>query len=288
MPAATRNSATKVKKTSLDAPRNAKLDKKLRKLLGVMGTLRSDKGCPWDREQTHSSLKPYLIEECAEFLDAVDAKDRDNILEELGDILLHIVFHSQIAKENGTFEFEDVVEAVTDKLVRRHPHVFANELAGDSADVIEIWQEVKKKEKGRARESHLDGIPHHFPALFRAEEVQKRAAKIGFDWDNSQDIVSKIEEEFQELKHAMKEEDSDRINEEIGDLLFSVVNLARFLKGPSAEELLAKTNSKFKSRFMYIEKKLKEKGSSPDKSSLAEMDSLWKEAKISESIREKS
>lgn len=259
--------------------KNAILARKVSKLLEVMRALRSEKGCPWDKKQTHATLKPYLIEECAEFLDAVDENDRDNILEELGDILLHIVFHSQIAHENGNFTFEDVVEAVTNKLIRRHPHVFGEKFADTPDRVIELWQEVKKKEKPDKKKSELDGIPHHFPALFRAEEIQKRAAKFGFDWESSSQIIAKIEEELGELKEALKLSDKKKIEEEIGDLLFSIVNLARFLKGHSAEELLARTTAKFKKRFVYIEQKLAETGRTPAESNINEMDSLWNEAK---------
>ncbi len=256
-----------------------KLPEKVRKLLDVMKKLRSEIGCPWDKEQTHESLKPYLMEECAELLDAIDEKDRDGILEELGDVLLHIVFHSQIADENNSFAFEDVVDSVTDKLIRRHPHVFSDLSAKDSEEVLKLWQDVKKTEKGKNYDSHLDGIPRHFPALFRAEEFQKRAAKVGFDWNSPEQIMEKIEEELAELKEALAKNEKSMINEEIGDMLFSIVNLARFLKGPSAEELLAKTTEKFKRRFKYIERKLKEKGSSPEKSTLLEMDNLWNESK---------
>jgi tetrapyrrole methylase family protein/MazG family protein len=254
---------------------------KIRKLIDVMKKLRSENGCPWDKEQTHNSLKPFLVEECAELLDAIDDGDKDNVLEELGDILLHVVFHAQIASETRSFDFDDVVDVVTKKLIRRHPHVFGGKKAGDSAEVLEIWREVKKKEKERIVKSSLDGIPRHFPALHRAAEIQKRAAKLGFDWSSHEQIIEKIEEELDELKKALKKGRITEINEEIGDLLFSVVNLSRFLKGPGADELLAATTLKFSRRFKFIEKKLLEKGKTPEQSSLAEMDGLWNEAKKS-------
>ncbi len=256
------------------------LHSKIVKLLEIMRKLRSDEGCPWDREQSHSTLKPYLVEECAELLDAIDEADRNSIVEELGDVLLHIVFHSQIGVENGTFSFEDVVDVVSEKLIRRHPHVFADSSADSSEDVLLLWQEIKKKEKGRSEpESCLDGIPRHFPALHRAEEIQKRAAKKGFDWTTPDQIVEKIEEEVSELRESIAEGDKKKIEDEIGDVIFSAVNLARFMGGKSAEEILAATTEKFKKRFKHIEKSLREKGSSLEASTLGEMDKLWNEAK---------
>lgn len=256
------------------------LHSKVLKLLEIMRKLRSEEGCPWDREQSHVTLKPYLVEECAELLDAIDEADRNSIVEELGDVLLHIVFHSQIGVENGTFSFEDVVDVVSEKLIRRHPHVFADSLADNTEDVLRLWQEVKKKEKGGMEpESCLDGIPRHFPALHRAEEIQKRAAKKGFDWTSPVQIVEKIEEEVRELKESLAEGDKIKIEDEIGDVIFSAVNLARFLRGKSAEEIVATTTEKFKKRFRHIEKRLKEKGSSLEDSTLEEMDKLWDEAK---------
>lgn len=248
-------------------------------MLNVMKILRSKKGCPWDREQTHQSLKKYLIEECAEFLDAVDDKDDEGMKEEIGDVLLHVIFHCQIASERGAFNFHDVVNNLCKKLRRRHPHIFGDSRpkADSSKDVLQIWEDVKKKE-GKKEKSNVDGL-RHFPALFRAEEVQKKAAKVGFDWNNSTDILDKIKEELTELEEAMNQKSRAKIEEELGDMLFAIVNLARFLKGKSAEEILAKTTAKFQKRFRFIEKKLAKKGKTPSQSTISEMESLWKMAK---------
>ncbi len=254
----------------------------LQKLLDVMKTLRSEKGCPWDREQTHESLKPFLIEECAELLDAIDDGDKDAVLEELGDILLHVVFHAQIADEGGRFDFADIIETIVAKLVRRHPHVFGSAKADDPEKVLHLWKQIKKEEKrskGIVRKSLLDGIPRHLPALKRAEDLQRRAAKVGFDWQRPRQIIAKIEEELKELKAALNKGRRRMIEDEIGDLLFSTVNLSRFLKTASAEELLARTNAKFARRFNYIEDRLREKGRTPETSTIEEMDCLWNESK---------
>ena len=247
-----------------------------------MKKLRSETGCPWDREQTHSSLKKYLMEECAELMDAIDDKDPEGICEELGDLLMHIVFHSQIAEENKSFTFEDVIGGITEKMIRRHPHVFGDGKAENSNEVIEMWETIKKQEKKdgkKSRKSLMDGIPRHLPALFRAHEMQRKASKVGFDWNNSRQIVEKIEEEMDELKKALASGDEKSVNEEIGDLIFSVVNLARFRKEKSAEEILACAIQKFERRFRYIEDKLASAGKSTENSSPDEMECLWNEAK---------
>ncbi len=251
-------------------------------MLGVMKTLRSKKGCPWDREQTHQSLKKYLIEECAEFLDAVDDHDDEGMKEEIGDVLLHVIFHSQIASERGAFTFYDVVDGLCRKLRRRHPHVFGDSRrkAGSSGEVLKIWNDVKKTE-GKMEKSAVAG-PRHFPALFRAEEVQKKAAKLGFDWSTSSQILEKIREELAELGRALKSGRRDHIEDEMGDMLFSVVNLVRFMKGRSSEEILAATTEKFQRRFAFIEKELAKRGRTPGDSEVAEMEKLWRKAKRSE------
>lgn len=250
----------------------------MKQLLVTIAKLRSPEGCPWDREQTHSSLKEFLIEECAELLDAIDDKDDEGICEELGDILMHIVFHSQIANDEGRFDFHDVARLETEKMIRRHPHVFADKQAENSDEVLTIWQEVKKEEKGD-HHSRFERIPRHLPSLIRAREYQKKAAKAGFDWDYQEDILKKIEEEVTEIKEAMTKGDDQAIDEEIGDLLFAVVNLTRFRKRKTAEELLAKTILKFKRRFDYIEDKLAEQGKTPEESSLEEMELFWNQSK---------
>ncbi|OGV39026.1 MAG: nucleoside triphosphate pyrophosphohydrolase [Lentisphaerae bacterium GWF2_49_21] len=247
-------------------------------LVSVMKKLRSDKGCPWDREQTHKTLKKYLVEESAELMDAIDDNDKEGICEELGDLLMHIVFHSQIASENRDFDFEDVAEKITRKMIRRHPHVFAGKKVGNSEAVIKMWDEIKKDEK-KKRKSLLDGVPRHLPSLLRAHEIQRKAAKVGFDWNNSRQIIEKIEEEISELKNAVRKGDDAEINEEIGDLLFSVVNLARYRNTESAEDIMTRTIQKFERRFRYIEKKLAKINKNPESSSLDEMEKLWIEAK---------
>jgi tetrapyrrole methylase family protein/MazG family protein len=244
----------------------------------IISKLRSPEGCPWDREQTHSSLKEFLIEESAELLDAIDDGDTAEICEELGDLLLHIVFHSQIAMENGEFDFNDVVQTVTAKMIRRHPHVFADEKADNPDEVLTIWKKVKKEEKGDSF-TRFERIPRHMPALMRAREYQKKVAKVGFDWSSQSEILDKIIEEVTEVKTAMESGNEQAIDEEIGDLLFAVVNLTRFRKRTSAEELLAKAIQKFQKRFDYIESQLNEKGSTPEESDINEMEKLWNKAK---------
>jgi tetrapyrrole methylase family protein/MazG family protein len=249
-------------------------------LLDVIATLRSENGCPWDKEQTHISMKRFLVEECAELLDAIDDADDEHICEELGDVLLHIAFHARIAEEENRFNFDDVAKAITEKMIRRHPHVFADAQAANSAEVLEIWRGVKKKEKSPTCDaSILDRVPRHMPSLARADELQKRAAKVGFDWSAPEQIVDKIEEELAELKVAMASKDDASIDDEIGDLLFAVANLARFRKRDTSEEVLAQANAKFIRRFQYIERSIREKGGTLEEADINEMERLWNEAK---------
>jgi tetrapyrrole methylase family protein/MazG family protein len=249
-------------------------------LQDVLEKLRSPEGCPWDREQTHSSLKEHLIEECAELLDSIDDNDDQGICEELGDVLMHIVFHAKIAEEEGTFTFDDVAREVTEKMVRRHPHVFGEESVSNVDEVMTIWNRAKKKEKGdRGFTSILDGIPRHMPALLKARELQKKAAKVGFDWKQPEQIIEKIEEELQELKEAMASGDEVHVEEELGDLLFAVVNLSRFRNSTPAEELLARANKKFIQRFQYIERTIEKRGDTLQETSIEEMERLWNEIK---------
>ncbi len=252
----------------------------IEKLLGVMRTLRSPDGCPWDRAQTHKSLKMCTMEECAELLDAIEESNDAEMCEELGDILMHITLHSVIAEERGAFTFSDVVKGITEKMIRRHPHVFGTETKlHNASEVLGVWEKVKKIEKGDTRKSLMDGIPHHCPALLQAEKFQKRAAKVGFDWTDQKQIVDKIGEELGELREAMNSGDDAHIDEELGDLLFAAANLSRFRKRRSAEELLADASRKFETRFRYIESKLAERGKTPEQSTPAEMEELWQEAK---------
>ena len=255
----------------------------IQNLVEIIKRLRSPDGCPWDREQTHVSLKPMLVEETAELLDAIDARDDENIREELGDILMHIVFHSLIAEEEKRFTLSDVIDEVAGKMQSRHPHVFGEKPRMTDPDlVVKQWEEIKKEEKaskGIVRKSLLAGVPKNLPALLRSRIIQQKAAAVGFDWKNQSDVLEKIDEELLELKKAFKENDEENIDEEIGDLLFSVVNLSRFRKGLSGEELLHKTTDKFEKRFQFIEDKLNSKGKEASKCSIDELEELWQEAK---------
>ncbi|GAV24009.1 nucleoside triphosphate pyrophosphohydrolase [Carboxydothermus pertinax] len=247
----------------------------VQKLGEIMEILRGEGGCPWDREQTHSSLKPYVIEEAYEVAEALEEGDREKLKEELGDLLLQVVFHTQIAREEGTFTFKDVVEGICNKLIRRHPHVFADEDVKDSEDVKINWEMIKQQEKGK--KSVIEGVARTFPALIKAQKVGEKAAKVGFDWERAEEVFNKIEEELLELKESLKEATS-RQEEELGDLLFSVVNLARKL-GVDAEEALNKTVNKFVKRFLKMEELSREMGLNLQDLDLKKMDELWNRAK---------
>ncbi|MCJ8174190.1 nucleoside triphosphate pyrophosphohydrolase [Clostridium botulinum] len=248
-------------------------------LLDIMDKLRGEDGCPWDREQTHVSLKKYLIEESYEVIEAIDNKDVDMLIEELGDVLLQVVFHSQIGKEDGFFEIKDVIQSICDKMINRHPHVFSDLEINNSIEVLENWDKIKSKEQGT--ETYTDSIRHiakTLPALMRADKVQKKASKVGFDWDNIEDAMKKIIEEYKEIEDVYKSKNKVKILEEIGDLLFSVVNVARFLD-IDPENALNYSIDKFINRFQYIEDEAISMGRQLDNMSLEEMDKLWKEAK---------
>jgi tetrapyrrole methylase family protein/MazG family protein len=252
----------------------------LEKLLGIMAQLRSPDGCPWDREQTHASLKPCLLEETYELLDAVDEGDPKKLREELGDLLLQVVFHSQIAAEAGQFTIKEVVTELSEKLVRRHPYVFAGgPVPEDTAAVLRQRLQIKAGEKraGEAK-SALGSVPKAMPALARAQAITRRAGHLGFDWPHIEPVWGKVEEEIAELKNAAASGAKERTEEELGDLLFSLVNLARFLD-IEAEQALARTIDRFVRRFRYIETKLGESNRTLEQSSLEEMDLLWEEAK---------
>jgi tetrapyrrole methylase family protein/MazG family protein len=250
-------------------------------LVEIMKKLRSPEGCPWDREQTHESLVPYLIEETYEVVDAIAKGNYENLKEELGDLLLQVVFHSQIASEEGKFTIDDVIDGICKKLIFRHPHVFGDRSdIKTSKDVLEKWEEFKEKE-GKKRKSLLDGIPESLPALDYALKLQKKAAKVGFDWEDFEGVKEKLLEEIEEIEESYKKGDKGKIEEEVGDLLFMVVNLARKLN-VNPEMALRKANKKFVDRFSYIEEKAKEEGRSLEEMSLEEMEKLWQEAKQKE------
>ncbi|MCG9127938.1 nucleoside triphosphate pyrophosphohydrolase [Candidatus Poribacteria bacterium] len=244
-------------------------------LVDVIATLRGENGCPWDREQTHSSLKSTLIEETYETVEAIDSGDLNHLKEELGDLLLNIMLQAQIADESENFDIYDVIESLTEKLIRRHPHVFGNVEVENADDVIKNWESIKSQETGyQDRESALDGIPVALPALLRGQKIQKRAARVGFDWDNLTDVVNKVDEELNEVKDSLSNNDPNEIEMEIGDLLFAVVNLCRFVD-LQAEETLRKANRKFVGRFKRMEAVLKEQGKDITDQTLEELDQIW-------------
>ena len=253
------------------------------RLVDIMERLRGIGGCPWDREQTHHSLKRYLVEETYETLDAIDEGNMYKVCEELGDLLLQIAFHAQIARDDGFFDVNDIVEAVSQKLVRRHPHVFGSVRVEGSEEVSANWEEIKKgelEEKGEVRQSLLDGIPRNLPALMKADKIQYKAAKVGFDWPDYNGALDKLFEEIGELKEALTKGEPNSIFDETGDLLFAAVNLARLLK-VNPEEALGSTIRKFKERFLYMEEWALRARADLGEMDLKELDKLWEEAKIS-------
>lgn len=253
----------------------------LQRLLVIMETLRGPTGCPWDRKQTLDSLKPYIIEESYEVVEALQERDYDLLKEELGDVLLQIVFQGEIAKEEGFFNLIDVLKTLNDKLTRRHPHVFAEKKANTAEEVSVIWQEIKKLEKENKSEKNsiLDDLSTAQPALNQAEEIQKIAAGVGFDWENIYDVLKKVREEIDEVEEAINNENYKDAATETGDLFFAVVNLARFLD-VNSEIVLLNTILKFKKRFMYIEESVKKQGKKMEQMSLEELDGFWENAKI--------
>lgn len=249
----------------------------------IVGILRSPEGCPWDREQTHDSLRKNLIEETYEVLETIDEDDPDHMKEELGDLLLQIMLHSQMEEEVGTFTVYDVIEGLNDKLIFRHPHVFGDKAAGNAEEALRNWDGMKAEEKRRKgiqpeRESALSGVPRDLPALMKAYKLQKKAAKVGFDWDNIEEVLAKIAEELEELRQAIQEGTGEERMLELGDLLFAAVNAARFIDA-DPEEALTRTNRKFVERFRYIEDSLHKQGRTASDSTLDEMERLWQEAK---------
>lgn len=274
-----------------------------RRLVDIMETLLSPEGCPWDREQTHRSLRPYVVEEAYEVCEAIDGGDMEELRGELGDLGLQIVFHAALARRSGNFTIDDVFEGICEKLVRRHPHVFGQTEVDGSGQVLRNWEAIKRREReeksnGGSPPSALDGVPAALPGLQRAQRLQAKAARVGFDWGDVGPVLEKIREEIGELERelaprhgdigapvhgtdvsrALPEEEKCRLEDEIGDILFAVVNLARFL-GIDAEQALQGTNRKFLRRFHHIERRLGESGRRPADTTLEEMDQLWEEAK---------
>jgi MazG family protein len=249
-------------------------------LLALMARLRSDDGCPWDREQTFATVAPYTIEEAYEVASAIEEMDWSHLKEELGDLLFQVVFHSQMAAERGLFDFDDVAAGIVAKMVTRHPHVFGDaDRPSDAGAQTVAWEDLKRKERALKHASLLADVPVALPALTRAEKLQKRAGSVGFDWDNSRKVVDKLAEEAGEIIDAVEAGESQaRIEEELGDLLFVVANLARHLK-VDPEAALRKANHKFVTRFQYIETTLAQAGRTPTEASLDEMEALWVEAK---------
>lgn len=270
------------------------------RLVDVMTHLRGTEGCTWDREQTHDSLKPHLIEEAYEVLEAIESQASTSLCEELGDVLFQVLFHAQIAKEAGHFDIQAVLKTITEKMIRRHPHVFpqqaentdtvsdSNQNEADSPmnseKVLMRWEEMKQQEPGnRHRLSALDGVPKSLPALLRAHQVQTRAARVGFDWKESGPVLEKVEEELGELREAVDTNVRERVESELGDLLFSVVNYGRFLK-INSEDALRATITRFTQRFQKMESEVKKEGKRLDALSLDEMNLLWEKAKLSEAV----
>lgn len=247
----------------------------------TIATLRGPNGCPWDKEQTHESLKKYLIEETYELIDAINREDDENIIEELGDILLQVMLHAQIGEDEGWFSIDDVIRTINEKMIRRHPHVFGDVSVKNSTEVVQNWDAIKEQEKGKNNsDSVLDDVPKSFPALLKAYHYQKRAGKIGFDWDEVEPMWEKVAEEIEEFKAEVSKTniESQSATLEFGDVLFALVNISRFYK-IDPEEALASTNQKFYQRFSYIEQKIKQSNKSIDDYTLEELDMIWNEAK---------
>ncbi|GGK01126.1 MazG family protein [Lentibacillus kapialis] len=248
------------------------------RLREVIAALRSPDGCPWDRVQTHETLREYAIEEAFELIEAIDEQDDDGIVEELGDVLLQVVLHSQIGEDNGYFTIDDVIRSITDKMIHRHPHVFKGQSADTIDDVHNTWDVLKQEEKGNKRASLLDGIPIGLPGLAKAFKLQEKAAKVGFGWDNPQDIWKKLEEELDEVKETLHTYGQQELESELGDVLFVLANISRYYK-VNPEIALNQTNRKFMSRFSYIEKQLEAEGKSIRETPLKELNYYWNQAK---------
>jgi len=257
---------------------------KFEKLVAIMARLRAPGGCPWDREQTFDTIKPHTLEETYEVLEAIDARDWPGLADELGDFMLQAVFYAQMASEAGHFDIADSLDAINNKLIRRHPHIFGDTEANTADDVKKRWDEIKAEEKqakGEQPKLLLESIPRSLPALVEAAQISSRAARSGFDWENAEQVLAKLEEELHELAEARKQSSHEEIEGEIGDLLFVLVNLARFMK-VDPEQALRKSNGKFRRRFAHVERGLQGRGKTLAASDIEEMEELWQEAKRSE------
>ncbi|MGE5399904.1 MAG: nucleoside triphosphate pyrophosphohydrolase [Ignavibacteriales bacterium] len=248
-------------------------DQKFAEFVEIVHRLRKE--CPWDREQTHDSIKEATLEETYEVLESIDHKNYQELKKELGDLLLHVVFHSVIAEENSTFTLNEVIDGIQEKLIRRHPHVFGTTEVADSQEVTRNWETIKLAE---GRESVLEGVPKQLPSLQRAHRLQEKASKVGFDWQNKEDVWKKVVEEIEEMHESERNGDQEELEKEIGDVFFSLVNYARFL-GINPENALRRTNEKFIRRFDYVQKKIRQSGKHISESSLEEMDKFWEESK---------
>ncbi len=247
-------------------------------LMNVLDTLRGENGCPWDRQQTRESLKPLMLEELYEAFEAIDRNDEEALKEELGDMLLHIAFHARIGKEKGTFSMADVLSLVIAKMKNRHPHVFGTSQVGGVGEVLTNWEKIKEEEKGEKRGGMLASLPRHLPSLLLAHAIQSRVARVGFDWEEPSDVMEKVFEELEEFKKAWSEKQQARMEQEWGDLVFSLVNLARHLE-IEPEDTLRKTCQRFSDRFSLVEKWMRKQGKELSGATLEELDALWNKAK---------
>ncbi|HWF11308.1 MAG TPA: nucleoside triphosphate pyrophosphohydrolase [Bryobacteraceae bacterium] len=254
---------------------------KFQRLVEIMARLRAPGGCPWDREQTFDSIKPYTLEETYEVLDAIDRRDWEELRAELGDFMLQAVFFAQMAAEEKRFDISDCLDAINEKLVRRHPHVFADESASTGSEVLKRWDEIKaeeRKNKKEAPQDLLSSVPRALPALVEAQQISSRAARAGFDWNNAEEVLDKLDEELREFAEARERGTHDQIEDELGDLLFVLVNLARFVK-VDPEQALRRTNQKFRQRFGHVERRLTAQGKTVSGTPIDELEALWQEAK---------
>jgi tetrapyrrole methylase family protein/MazG family protein len=248
-------------------------------LIDIMAKLRGENGCPWDKAQTHESLKPYVLEEAYEVIDAIDRNNKEDFIEELGDLLLQIVFHCRLAQERGDFDMGDVIDGICEKMIRRHPHIFGDVKVENAGEVLKNWEDIKREEKDiKFQTESMESLPATLPALMLAFKVQEKAARVGFDWDDVKDAMEKVAEEMDELKEVYKGKNGDKIKEEMGDLLFAAVNVARFLE-VNPELALRDATRKFIRRFNYVEQAAAKSDRNLQEMTLEEMDHLWEEGK---------